>query len=71
MVANNCPDETLRLHELGDEVTELPLLLPAWQVGALEQVARAEGITVAQLLRRVVNRTLAHVAIDQPGYYHG
>ena len=40
------------------EVTELSLLLPAWQIDALERAAQAEGITVAHLLRRVINRAL-------------
>ncbi len=71
MVASNYPDETLRPPEAGDAITELPLLLPAWQVEALEQLARADGITVGQLLRRVVNRTVAHVTLEPPDYYHG
>jgi hypothetical protein len=71
MVAKNCSSESFRLHTVDREVTELSLLLPAWQVGALEQAATAEGITVAQLLRRLVNKTLAQMCLHQPGYYYG
>jgi hypothetical protein len=71
MVAKNCADETFRPPTLDAEVTELSLLLPAWQVDALEQAAQAEGITVAQLLRRVVNKTLVQMSLHQPGYYYG
>jgi hypothetical protein len=71
MVAKNCPDETLRLHVLDSEVTELSLLLPTWQADALEQAARAEDISVAQLLRRLVNKSLAQMCLQQPGYYYG
>ncbi len=71
MLAKNCPDETLRLEGLDGEVAELSLLLPAWQIDALEQAAQAEGITVAQLLRRLVNRTLAQRNLHQAGYYYG
>lgn len=36
-----------------DEVIELPLLLPEWQVAALEEAAQKRGMTVGQLLRRL------------------
>jgi hypothetical protein len=36
-----------------DEVIELPLLLPEWQVAALEDAAQKRGMTVGQLLRRL------------------
>lgn len=71
MIAKNCSDEAAPFDSLDGEVTELSLLLPAWQIDALEQVAEAEGITVAQLLRRAVNRTLTQVSPHQPGYYYG
>ena len=32
---------------------ELPLLLPEWQVFALEDAARNRGMTVGQLVRRL------------------
>jgi hypothetical protein len=71
MVATNCSDEMLRPADLANEVAELPLLLPAWQLGALGQAAQAEGMTIAQLLRRMVNRTLAQRPLAEPDYYHG
>lgn len=71
MIANNGSEMAMPLHALGHEVAELSLLLPSWQLGALEQVAEAEGITVGQLLRRAVNRTLMQLDRHQPGYYHG
>ena len=36
-----------------DDVVELPLLLPEWQVDALEEAARARGMTVGQLVRKL------------------
>jgi len=71
MIAKTCSDETPLLDALDCEVAELSLLLPAWQVGALEEAAEAEGITVGQLLRRVVQRTLTQRSLHEPGYYYG
>jgi hypothetical protein len=71
MLVKNCLDDTLPFDSADSEVTELSLLLPAWQISALEQAAQAEGMTVAQLLRRVINRTLSNRSLHQPGYYYG
>jgi hypothetical protein len=46
------------LSVLAEDVEELPLLLPGWQVMALAEAAESEGLTVAQFLRRLVNRAL-------------
>ena len=35
------------------DVIELPLLLPEWQVNALETAARERGMTIGQLLRKL------------------
>ena len=35
------------------DVIELPLLLPEWQVNALEAAARERGMTIGQLLRKL------------------
>jgi hypothetical protein len=70
MVAKNCTDQTLP-SDLEHEVTELSLLLPVWQIDALERAAQAEGITVAQLLRRVINKTVTHATLNPAGYYYG
>ena len=36
-----------------DDVIELPILLPEWQVMALEEAARDRGMTIGQLLRKL------------------
>jgi hypothetical protein len=36
-----------------EDVIELPVLLPEWQVAALEEAARDRGMTVGQLLRKL------------------
>jgi hypothetical protein len=36
------------------KVLELAVLLPAWQVSALERTARLDGQTIGQLLRRLI-----------------
>jgi hypothetical protein len=71
MLTKHFPEDTLALEPADGEVAELSLLLPAWQISALEQAAQADGITVAQLLRRLVNRNLAQRSLHQPGYYYG
>ena len=35
------------------DVIELPILLPEWQVTALEAAAHERGMTIGQLLRRL------------------
>jgi hypothetical protein len=44
---------------LAEDVEELALLLPSWQIMALVETAESEGITVAQFMRRLVNQALA------------
>lgn len=70
MVASNTTERT-RLEVLDSEMTELSLLLPTWQAQALEQAAQAEGVTIAQYLRRILHRNLAQINLPQPGYYLG
>jgi hypothetical protein len=38
----------------GAEVAEVYLLVPAWQVEALEEAARRRGMTTAQALRGMI-----------------
>lgn len=38
-----------------DSVVEIHLLLPLWQLDALEMAARSHGMTTGQLLRRVIS----------------
>ncbi len=35
-----------------DDVIELPILLPEWQVNALESAARERNMTIGQFLRK-------------------
>lgn len=36
------------------DVVEIPLLLPLWQVSALEKVAHARGMTAASMVRQLL-----------------
>ena len=47
------------------EVVEVPLLLPRWQIAALEEMARRNGLTTGQLIRRVIT-DLVHDAEHAP-----
>jgi hypothetical protein len=47
------------LLENNHEMVELSLLVPGWQVDVLERIAAADGLTIGQLLRRLVNKTIA------------
>jgi len=40
------------------DVVELSLLLPRWQVEALEDAARSSGVTVGQMIRRCLGELL-------------
>ena len=39
---------------LDAEVVEIPLLLPGWQVVALERAAQGQGLTTAEMVRRLI-----------------
>lgn len=39
---------------LEEEVVELPLLLPGWQVSKLETVAHQRGMTAAEMVRHLL-----------------
>ena len=41
------------------DVIELPILLPEWQLNALEAAARERGMTIGQLLRRLFSDLFA------------
>lgn len=47
------------------EVIEIPLLLPGWQVSALEEAAHDRGLTagemVRQLLRQFISKTTGKI----------
>jgi hypothetical protein len=36
------------------EIVEVPLLLPVWQVSALERVAHQRGLTAGQMVRQLL-----------------
>ena len=44
---------------------ELSLLLPSWQLFALDDLARSRGLNVGQLLRRLIGSMLQEIA-QQP-----
>ena len=41
------------------EIQELSLLLPQWQIEALEAAARGRGLTAGQLIRRLIGNYCA------------
>jgi hypothetical protein len=40
------------------DMTELSLLIPTWQLDQLEQLARDQGLTLGQIIRRLINAFL-------------
>lgn len=44
---------------LDEDVGEISLLMPGWQLLALADAAEADGITVGQYIRRLVTHALA------------
>ena len=40
------------------DMTELSLLVPTWQLDQLEQLARDQGLTLGQIIRRLINAFL-------------
>jgi hypothetical protein len=48
-----------------NDIVELSLLLPRWQVLALESVARQNGITAGHMLRRIVAKLLDVAPTDR------
>lgn len=43
------------------DVQEVPLLLPNWQLAALESAASARGLTAAQMMRHVLSTYFDHL----------
>jgi hypothetical protein len=43
----------------GDEVVEVPLLLPGWQVSALASAAQDRGVTVGEMVRSLLRGFIA------------
>lgn len=46
------------LGRLNDDVVEMSLLLPGWQLAALETMARSQGQSAGQMLRGLVRKFL-------------
>ena len=59
-----------RLSERGEAFAEVILLVPCWQLEALEKGACNQGMTIAQLLRRLLRNRLAELegarALEEP-----
>jgi hypothetical protein len=62
-VAPATGDQARRLDE---EMAEVCLLLPAWQVAALERLARSRGLTLGRLLRSLIHDHLTDQADAEP-----
>jgi hypothetical protein len=52
--------------ESENEVIEVSLLLPGWQVAALESAAHDRGVTAAEMARAVLRDFLADHAAEGP-----
>jgi hypothetical protein len=48
------------------EVVEIPLLLPDWQVCALEAAARRRGLTAGEMVRSLVREFLSRLPAPCP-----
>jgi hypothetical protein len=46
------------LARIDTDMTELALLVPTWQLDQLEQLARDQGLTLGQIIRRLINAFL-------------
>jgi hypothetical protein len=53
-------------NDLEDDIVELALLLPAWQAAALEATAHGQGLTSAQMVRRLIQEFFAKFAQPRP-----
>lgn len=48
------------------EFRELSLLLPTWQLHALDDLARSRGLNIGQLLRKLIGNMLQEIADQGP-----
>ncbi len=51
------------LGEFRNQLMELTLDLPSWQVVALEKMAQRHGLTIGQLLRRLISDLVQQQAV--------
>ena len=49
------------------EVVEVPLLLPGWQVSALERAAYHRGLTAGEMVRSVLQDFITRLPASGPG----
>jgi hypothetical protein len=49
------------------EIVEVPLLLPVWQVSALERAALVRGLTAGQMVRQLLHEVLAPPSTRRKG----
>lgn len=49
---------TPEMTPIDKDVVELAILLPRWQAAALENAAHQQGISTAQMLRKLINSTI-------------
>lgn len=58
-VANGTEMSTEQRFDLDTEdVVEIPLLLPGWQMSALERAAYLRGVTAAEMVRQLVRKLI-------------
>jgi hypothetical protein len=50
-----------------EEVVEIPLLLPTWQAAALVTTAQQHGLTVAEMVRRLLGNFLQSFRASRTG----
>src|SRR5439155_1509961 len=60
LVLSTCPEEGTAHRET--DVVEVPLLLPTWQMSALEGAAHARGVTAASMVRHLLNDFISNLA---------
>jgi hypothetical protein len=60
------PGANLDVAVLESDVIEIPLLLPGWQVSALETAAHARGLTAAEMVRHVLSEFLSNDRSNPP-----
>ena len=67
MNLNNAPNapSASEPFPVDQEMAEMSLLLPRAQALGLIDAAKLQGVTVAQLMRRLVNRALADLALPR------
>jgi hypothetical protein len=59
-------NEELSVNSPAPDVVEIPLLLPGWQVSALETAAHSRGQTAGQMVRDLLRDFIAHLPAAAP-----